>query len=139
MNRPTWALRVGRDFDGDLADLKKQHYRKNRHAHQEFDRLIEDLKLALAFNPLANHLEKPRAKLATKSYPQGHAVDGAIFRNARFRMPGLDGAAEHGRVFFDVHHESRIVRLLGAYTHSTHERDLLERLLIKRLKQESLF
>lgn len=139
MSTTEWSVRIGRDFEADVASLKKSHYRKNRHAAQELDRFLDSLQSALAFNPLASHLERPKAKLTTKPYPTGHAVEGAMFRTARFRMPDLRGDAKHGRVYFDVHSRSRSVRLLGAYTHAEHAPDLSERLLIRRVKQEPLF
>lgn len=139
MSTTEWSVRVGRDFESDVTSPKKSHYKKNRHAAHELDRFLEGPKSALAFNPLASDLEKPTAKLTTKRYPTGHSVDGAIFRNARFRMRGLGGEAQHGRVYFDVHSGSRTVRLLGAYTHAGHAPDLSERLLIRRVKQEPLF
>ena len=139
MNSSEWSVSLAAGYARDLESLKERHYRKNARAAQELDALLGSLIAAIHFNPLAAHYAEPPSRLVTKPYPRGYAVDGCIFRNARFKMPALRGAARSGRLYFDVHYELRVVRVLGVYTHVEHPQDLDDPRLIDRLKQEPLF
>ena len=136
---PDWSLEILAEFDADVAGLRKHRYRKNARDAAAFDRLISELLENLRINPMVDNLVEPRVRFRTQSYPTGHSLPGGLLRFARFRMPGLTGAAKYGRVYFDVLADLRRVRMLGTYTHAEQDVTLDDRDLIRRLRQAPLF
>lgn len=41
MSTTEWLVRIGRDFEADVASLKKSHCKKKRHAAQELERFLD--------------------------------------------------------------------------------------------------
>ncbi len=133
----SWAVSRLAAFEHDLDGLKKAHYRKNRRDWDRYMQLVETLLEELSQNPFADSYVDQKIRSYTRRFPKGYALPDRLLAYAKFRMPGLSGSAEYGRIVYETVTQDARVIVLVAYNHSStgFGRDLPDSVAAKRLDQ----
>lgn len=104
------------NFNRSYKSLIKGHYRKNRQAKEDFEKLI-----ARYIGLLGKDPRPPHPFGSTEPWPKGTYREGWELWKLDFDMPGLGGAAKHGRLIYMIDREWQTVYLLWLYTHAEFE------------------
>lgn len=101
------------NFNRSYKALIKAHYRKNRQAREDFEKRVVKYLSLLRSDPCP-----PPPFGRVEPWPKGSYREGWQLWKLDFDMPGLGGAAKHGRLIYMIHDEESTVYLLWIYTHS---------------------
>lgn len=108
----TYQIKRCQKFDSSYAHLVKRHYRRNKRELDKFEELIDEFVTGLATNPCPDDSSR-------ESFPGNSAGEGLELRKKRWqRLPGLQGSARYGRLFYIIDHIRKCVHLLWIYTHA---------------------
>lgn len=100
-------------FKSTLSNLVKKHYKKNKRAKSDFEKLVYEYFDILRKNPYFSGSD-------SEGFPKGHYKPDFGFRKIRFIMPELEGGSRKGRLMYVVHESSCTVFPFWIYTHEEH-------------------
>lgn len=112
-NSDSFRTRRLGNFDRTYKYLIKTHYRKNHDDRTSFEE-----RLARYLSLLRSDPRPPRPFGHAEPWPKGSYREGWELWKLDFDMPGLRGAAKHGRLIYMIDTEGSTVYLLWIYTHT---------------------
>lgn len=124
---PEYKVILQPNFEKSLDKVRKSYYKKNQ---KEFEKLLEilegiyDIFSSIPRNkpPLARQMESSISKLEAEGWPKKSVRDGCEFWKLYFRLPGLSGAAQQGRIMYIINEKDKEVGIFWIYNHSQYEK-----------------
>ncbi len=101
------------NFDRTYKALIKSHYRKNRQAREDFEKLIARYISLLRSDP-----RPPPPFGGMEPWPSSSYREGWELRKLHFGLPGYSGQAGDGRLIYMIDLEGSAVYFIWIYTHA---------------------
>ena len=131
-NSGSFRTRRLENFNRSYKDLIKSHYRKNQKDRASFEERLSRYLSLLRSDPYP-----PPPFGRVEPWPKGGHREGWQLWKLDFDMPGLMGAAKHGRLIYLIDTEGFTIYLLWIYTHAEFPGRPPEKSL-KRLTKEAI-